>query len=488
MKKQAGRWISLCMAVLVLPFLFAQAWQLPEGEERNDRARVQSAKPEADPAEEEQAAPASAPVMECDSAKTAGGGSVQWSDSGFVKTMSGSDVVSFAPGVTAGMYEPDYWLASCGDPKEPLMTEEEIGQLNKKILMDESLTYNIFSEEFRSTFRSELGEENYGFGICVGRTEIKALPQAEPTGDDPYFDENLLTTARTNAPVLVDGQTEDGAYYHVISYDYQGWARAGDVALCQDVSQWEQILARSGWAEFFSDGTAAEQASILTVTVPRLRLELSGELLTMGTTMRLLDREEAENLGKPGSSIGCYVVELAGRTEEGLYQPRYETIPLSAGVVRGYRKLNREALLEQMFLFLGNAYGWGNSHESVDCSGLIQDVLSVFGIRMPRDAKQQQQVPLSRLTFPSTMERAGREEILDLLSPGDILYLPGHIMFYLGKAEGEYYVLSAASSMKAPGASEEEVLTVRRVIINSLSMERKNGNSWMGELERAVLL
>ena len=483
MKRQLCSYIILFLLLLVLPFLFFHGWQSAVKMEEN-----------ADEVRKEAVVSASASSADGKSEKT---GSAQEAE----EASQDHQNVLYAPNVTAKMYQPEYWLLQCSDPDQLLMTEKEIHQLNKEIIGDINLAYNIFSEEFRREFlntasRMETWENagkevvswgNFGYAICVKRTEIKEFPQEQPLGEDPYFDENLLTTARTNTPMLVDGQTEDGIYYHVICYDYQGWALAENVALCAGLEQWEQLAASAGWAEFIADSADVDTQSVfLTVTVPRLRMEITGELLTMGTTMRLLTVEEAEKVLVPGSFLGCYVAELAGRTEEGMYEPRYEAIPVSSGVVKGYMNFTRERLVEQMFLFLGNAYGWGNSQESVDCSGLVQDVLSSFGIRMPRDAKEQQQVPLSRITFTPSMGKAEREEILNLLSPGDILYFPGHIMFYLGRADGEYYVLNAASSMKAPGASEEELLTVRRVIVNSLSMERRNGSSWMQELERAV--
>lgn len=582
MSKKSVVFFIFLLVSLVLPFLFYFAWQGPA------QSGVSKAKAEGqllDGGEQIERQVKEPQGME---EQTSGNDQVvSASNPAALAEKYGEDsaaYVTFAPGVTAQMQNAQYWLAQAENPREVLWDQEDIKSFHQQVLNKEGMAYNIFNPEFRSNFQSELilGESkkrepeegttalgeamqgvgggtmqtvdatvkavtwnDWGYGICVTRSEIKELPQEAPVGSDAYFDENLLTTARTNTPVLVDGQTADGAYYHVIAYDYQGWTLAENIALCSGLEEWEQVVERSGWAAFavtsLSDvertgesGGISEKAgetmknhqSILIVTVPRLRLELTGELLTMGTMMHLLKTEEAQDvLGASGTqnkensveyganhgtehgmealagTWGCYVAELAGRDEVGMYEPRYVTIPYvsassnqeqSSGmpitVSTEYLEFTREKLLKQMFLFAGQAYGWGGSHDSVDCSGLVQDVMASFGILFPRDAKEQSQISAraSQITFTEDMDAQERKEILNTMNPGDLLYFPGHIMFYLGEDEGEHYVYSAVGSMKEPG-EDGAMLQVRRVVINSLSMERKNGKSWLEALEEAVL-
>lgn len=377
--------------------------------------------------------------------------------------------VTFAPGVIREMYQPEFWLKQCQKPDELLWTEEDIEHWNEKLLEGAGgLIYNIWDKAYE--------KEGCSFGISVKRAEIKSYPQQEPiweNPEDPYIDENQLTIARMNTPLLIDGQTEDGVFYHVVTFDYEGWTLSENVAVCESRAQWME---------------AQTMENRLVVTAPRVRLEVTGEILTMGTEMRLLLKSETENIFGEGSDWGCYGVELPVREKDGSYGVRYVTIPEREGISIGYLPFTRENLLKQMFQFLGNSYGWGGMYESVDCSGLVQEVMASFGIWMPRDAGEQRKVPLSRITFTPSMTVEEREAVLNVLQPGDLLYFPGHIMFYLGQAEGKYYVLSSVSSMKNPGSTaEEEMLKVRRVVINTLDMERKSGNPWLMELETAVM-
>lgn len=421
------------------------------------------------------------------------------------------------PGVKEEMLDAQFWLQQCDDPKEILWTREEIEQFNQKLLNTEGLAYNIFNSKFQSSFRSELSDykklmigsqtikqwDELKYGICVSRAAIKAFPMEKNVGKDPFFDENLRTTARVNTPVLIDGQTENGQYYHVIAYDCQGWTRFENIALCSEKEVWEQIVFSAGFKADENeamDGDADENADknpdtsikgkkengVLTVRVPGLRWKETGELLTMGTRLRLLTTEEIKELFSEEDFYGYYAAELPGRTVEGKYLPNYGKLSKSDTVFVEYLDFTRENLLKQMFLYLGQVYGWGGSQESVDCSGLVQDVMASFGILFPRNSSSQRQVGTDTIHFDVSMETEERKEILDFMEPGDLLYFPGHIMFYMGKYGAEYYVLNAVSSMQYPG-EENDIQNIRQVVINTLSVERKDGSSWLENLETAVL-
>ena len=388
------------------------------------------------------------------------------------ETISG--YASFAPGVTAEMYYSEFWTNSLQDLDAVIKSEKEIKQLNHTILMSsEKLANNLWNElQYSETQISGLK-----YGICVKRTNIKSEPVLEPVWEnpaDPYFDRYQLTTARINTPVLIDEETEDGMFYHVIMYDYEGWALSEDIAVCANREEWLR---------------AQEMESALVVLSPRIYLEINKELLTMGTRLRLLTKEEAREQFAEGGTWGCYTVEVPVRAADGSYNVRYDTISITEKVSVGYLPLTTENLLEQAFLFLGNRYGWGGMYESVDCSGMVQEVMACFGINMPRDAEEQIRIPASRITFTPDMTEEERKGVLDLLTPGTLLYFSGHIMFYLGEKNGEYFVISSVSSMRMPGSgADEDLLKVRRVVINSLSMERKSGATWLNELQYAVYL
>lgn len=377
--------------------------------------------------------------------------------------------ISFAPDVSAEMYDSDYWAEKYGKSGKLILNEQEIRQLQDAVYhSDQQLLHNIWEEGYPE-------KNNMSYGICVKRTGVMELPEdGSPEGS--YIDENQLTAVRINTPVLVDDCSADAGYYHILMYDYEGWVPADCIALCSGREEWLD---------------AQEMENQLVITAPRLSLEITGELLTMGTRLRLLTAEESEETEEPGSTWGCYTVQLPIRQEDGSYGVKNVQIPYSDYVHAGYLPFTTRNLLKQMFRFLGNSYGWGGMYDSVDCSALVQEVMACFGLDFPRDAQNQILVPGERIEFDDTMTEKERKKLLDTLPPGTLLYFPGHIMFYLGKEEGQYYVLSALSSACMPEENfpeTDEPLNIRRVIINTLELRRKNGNSWLDELTEGLRL
>jgi len=90
---------------------------------------------------------------------------------------------------------------------------------------------------------------------------------------------------------------------------------------------------------------------------------------------------------------------------------------------------------------LGEPYGWGGMVEDRDCSAMTRDFFAPFGIWLPRNSKAQ----------------AHKGELIDLSKMGDdekektiiekgipfqtLIYLPGHIMLYIGSLDGKVYVM-----------------------------------------------
>jgi cell wall-associated NlpC family hydrolase len=69
-------------------------------------------------------------------------------------------------------------------------------------------------------------------------------------------------------------------------------------------------------------------------------------------------------------------------------------------------------------------YLWGGRGGlGIDCSGLVQVPLAAAGISVPRDSDQQAEAIGEDIEVP--------EDVSDL-RPGDILFFPGHVGFYLG--------------------------------------------------------
>ncbi|MCB2225671.1 MAG: SH3 domain-containing protein [Desulfarculaceae bacterium] len=118
---------------------------------------------------------------------------------------------------------------------------------------------------------------------------------------------------------------------------------------------------------------------------------------------------------------------------------------------------------------MGQPYAWGGLGGGRDCSSLLRDLLMPFGLWLPRNSSDQGKmgrvVRLEGLSGAAKIAAIRREGVPWL----SILYLPGHVMLYLGSPGGQPRVLHDMWGLKTRGPSGEGRRVVGRVVITSLS-------------------
>lgn len=294
------------------------------------------------------------------------------------------------------------------------------------------------------------------YGLVVARANLRAAPTATPifeTASDREFDQLQSTILNPGEGVAVLQRSADGLWLFVQSSTYRGWLSAELVAMVE----------RAVWQEYLtSKSFAIVTASHLELTVDgkRVLLEMGGRLPLTGTD-------------------GGMTVRLPQRDATG--QARFVDckLPANADVHSGYLPYTTENVLRQAFKFKGQPYGWGGLKESVDCSSLVMDVYRCFGFALPRDADQQETAYGKTQTLtPGTAAQA-----LDAAKPGSALYMPGHTMLYLGKADGAHYVIHSLGSAGALGKDGKwQRLPVMQVVVSDLNMPRKSGRPFLDGL------
>lgn len=340
---------------------------------------------------------------------------------------------------------------------------------------------NARLENIGGDFAAERARVRYG--ICVRRADLLALPGAELMTDelgDLDFDCNQLSSVRVNEPVIVKAESRDGAYYYCDTDCVSGWVAAEDIALCADREEW-----LSAWS--FPDEEA------IVVTEGKLYLENSNcspdsseVLLTMGTVLHRVADEEYDAMAVNRAPFHNYAVWLPVRLEDGSYGRTIALIPQNRSVSEGCLPLTSENITALACSRLGDVYGWGGMLNSVDCSNFVRDVYRCFGLTLPRNTTTQSKMPVCKYDVSEADERE-KEELLDMLPPGAVLYFSGHEMLYLGKANGAYYVISAVSSIRDLEQEDEAGLRVRSIVISSLDTQRVNGETWLEALNLMLL-
>lgn len=430
--------------------------------------------------------------------------------------------VSLAPYVTARMCEADYWISKYPSAYERLRSAQEIREINRRIsetpetmVRDLSALPETFNgramadsmaaeempaglylngepvpesyyEAIRTNIRNAAVSENMGlrYGFVVNRTVMRGYPCDDflsDTASDPEWDEIASTAVLVNEPVVVYFFSGDGRYAYIRSNVCPGWVPAADIAVCSGKAEWED---------------ARNMTRFLVVTGDKIYLEtspaypeVSQKMLTMGTVLELADGNWQDGELNLRASWNNYVVKLPARNADGSFSQQLALIPAGRDVNVGYLPLTVSGILEQAFKALGDRYGWGGSLDARDCSAFAREVYQCFGLEIARNTTWQAVMP-TEITDLSAKSSAEKEEFLKTLTPGAILQIPGHEMIYLGESGGRFYTINVVSRIVNPLQAEGDSTTslIRSVIVNDLSTRRANGNTWLDELTRAIVV
>ena len=434
--------------------------------------------------------------------------------------------VTYMPGVTAEMSDPAYWAAMEDDPEEVILTPEEIEAFNADTALREGtmvMDLRQAPEGFDGPERNEMvassaaSDAEYYLGwtykgngepadqayfdemiancsdptatgwmpiryaVAVERTLLQVFPSDQPILDDPNdvdFDYQALSGIKVNEPMILYTTSADGQYYLARIASCSGWVKAEDVAICADREEWlsawdlpsEKLLVVYGNKEYTDES----------ISHP----ETARRMLTAGTTLELVTDLQPDQLIGNRSPYHNYVVYLPVRRADGSYEKQMALIPETAHVSVGYLPLTEENIALAALQNLGDAYGWGGMMDVDDCSGMICTIYRCFGLSIGRNGNWQANMNIEKIDMHG-MCLEEKRLILDELPLGASLCFDGHEMMYLGKVDGQYYVVSTVSSIVSPYTGS--ILRTRDVMINTLEVKRGSGKTWLGALNMVFM-
>jgi hypothetical protein len=310
----------------------------------------------------------------------------------------------------------------------------------------------------------EISEARYG--LVVQRASMRNFPTDDrvfDTGDGYELDRFMETTAYVGEPIIVLAESTDKKWVLGQIGNYLAWIKAEAVA----VGAKEDVFG-------YADG-----GSFIVVTAKEVRTSfdpldatLSEMPLFMGMRIPLAAASEipATIDGQPPN--GNYVIKLPVRAEHGGLRIKPALLSRSADVSVAYLPMTRENIIRQAFKLQGTRYGWGGSFHGVDCSSTIMEVYKTFGLILPRNSGDQANKTVGQaysLPEGASLEERGR--ILEQAKVGAALWLPGHIMLYLGKVRGDHFVIHAFGGFRRVKENgEQEVVRQQQVAVTPLTL------------------
>lgn len=290
--------------------------------------------------------------------------------------------------------------------------------------------------------------------LTLRSTDLRLLPTGKPVfravqgaGNDYPFDRLQESRLPGNTPVQVQHLSRDGLWALVLSHHGIGWMRTGDLA--QVKPEQMKALQPARYAAVIREGVKVKDI------LGRVYF-----LAGVGTVLPLVAEEYSElkvlaGVGDGEGNLHIKVVQLS--KQDAVVMP----MPLSPANVANLADV-----------LLGQPYGWGGYLGNRDCSALIKDIFTPFGLWLPRNSGEQAKAG-AELVKLSGMGGDAKEEIIASqgVAYASLLWMPGHIMLYLGKRPEGAIVLHSIWAAGAGGAKGQS-LPVGRVVISALDMSQ----------------
>lgn len=298
------------------------------------------------------------------------------------------------------------------------------------------------------------------FALVVRRSALRTFPTLDrifKKSDTNTIDQDLDLFQESGIfpgeAVSILHKSLDANWYLVQSYNYLAWMPAADVAIGNKKQITDFITAKSS--------LVITGDKVFTNAVPSYidnSPAISNIQLDMGVRLPLASPEQYGDDLYGQNPYGVYVVQYPVRDPGGQLLITLASIAKSQDVSIGYLPFTQANLVKQAFKFLGERYGWGHDFNGRDCTGFIGEIFKSFGILMPRNSGQQAKGSYGdNIRFEPFADIKTKQRALNELELGDLIYMPGHVMMYLGQDNNQAYIIHDVKELNYLNAKDEEV-------------------------------
>lgn len=315
-------------------------------------------------------------------------------------------------------------------------------QLHKQSFFDEMIQSANFQEY--ATLNKK--------GVTLNEVDLRAFPTIRPLLRDPSmagegfpFDYLQNSTVHANSPIFISHYSEDRAWAYVFSSFASGWIRAREFVILEDDDRefWqksEQIyIVKEGAAIYDANGDFLYKSKI-------------------GMSFAIISEDETSYKALTvASRIGTRAIYSSS------------TIPKEIAT-KEILNLSAENLSEITKEVSKTNYGWGGMYEQRDCSSMLRDMFTPFGIWLPRNSYQQSKVG----KIISLKDMSEEKKIITIKEKAipfqTLLYKKGHIVLYVGTYNDDIVVFHNTWGIKTKKDGVEGRLIIGRAIFSTLKL------------------
>ena len=255
--------------------------------------------------------------------------------------------------------------------------------------------------------------------VTVKRIDFRILPTRDSHSNYPKreskdnpFDNLQESSAPTGTPILVTQVSRDRKWLLAETSYALGWVPATDLAAVD--------------AEFMQRWENGRYAAIIRDKAP-VRDEKG---------VRCFSAPLGAIFPKIGEDAGHAWILTAIRDRRGRALLRKTRVQKSATADKplSFTPLHAAQLAAEL---VGEPYGWGGMDGKRDCSSMIRDLFTPFGLWLPRNSKEQAEAG----RFINIRNLLPSEREAHIIRQGvpwrTLLWTPGHIMLYIGVHQGQ---------------------------------------------------
>jgi hypothetical protein len=259
------------------------------------------------------------------------------------------------------------------------------------------------------------------YAITTERANVRALPTTQAFYLDPRrvgegfpFNYNQNSALHMNVPLYVSHFSKDGKWAFVrASYSF-GWVRVKDIAFVD--RKFIKAFENGRYAMTIKDNLRLYNAFGRAVSFVKL-----GTLFPVA---------------KDGVRYLC-----AARTVNGQVRLKKVRVAAKGLIARKPLPFTSRNVARIAKEFYGEPYGWGGGYGCRDCSATTRDFLGVFGIFLRRNSRKQA-ADGKQISIKGLPKQIKKKKIIRQAEPfRSLLYVPGHIVLYLGQYKGEPVIM-----------------------------------------------
>lgn len=276
--------------------------------------------------------------------------------------------------------------------------------------------------------------------ITIRRSDVKSLPTSNAfyrdprkTGEGFPFDYNQNSALHINVPLYISHFSKDKKWAFVrASYSF-GWVKTSDLA-----------LVSNDFIKRFKNGNYAM------VIKDNLRLYHDGKEVSFVKIGALfpIDKDQKYLVASRDNKGRAHIEQVSVENRDIIVK---KPLPFTA---KNVAMLAKE--------FYGEPYGWGGGYECRDCSATTRDFLGAFGIFLRRNSSKQAEDG-DKISIKGLTKAKKKQKIIKDAEPfRSLLYVPGHIVLYLGEYKGEPVIMHTYWGIRKKDRTK--LITARTII------------------------